>query len=39
MVIVATADPMHGIFGSESWKHEGAINNLVGKFVKSLPRE
>ena len=37
MVIVTTADPMHGIFGSESWKHEGAINNLVGKFIKSLP--
>jgi len=39
MIIVTTADPMHGIFGDESWKHEGAINNLVGKFIKSLPRE
>jgi CubicO group peptidase (beta-lactamase class C family) len=39
MIIVTTADPMHGIFGGESWKHEGAINNLVGKFINSLPRE
>ena len=37
MVIVTTADPMHGVFGSESWQHEGAINNLVGAFIKSLP--
>ena len=39
MIIVTTADPLHGIFGSESWKHEGAINNLVGKFINSLPNE
>jgi CubicO group peptidase (beta-lactamase class C family) len=39
MVIVTTADPMHGIFGGESWQHEGAINNLVGEFIKSLPKE
>jgi CubicO group peptidase (beta-lactamase class C family) len=37
MVIVTTADPMHDVFGDESWQHEGAINNLVGKFIKSLP--
>jgi CubicO group peptidase (beta-lactamase class C family) len=39
MIIVSTADPMHGIFGSESWKHEGAINNIVGEFISSLPTE
>jgi CubicO group peptidase (beta-lactamase class C family) len=39
MIIVTTADPMHGVFGSQSWKHEGAINNLVGRFIKSLPSE
>ena len=39
MIIVTTADPMHGVFGSESWKHEGAINNLVGEFINSLPSE
>jgi hypothetical protein len=37
MVIVTTADPMHDVFGDESWQHEGAINDLVGKFIKSLP--
>jgi CubicO group peptidase (beta-lactamase class C family) len=39
MIIVTTADPMHGVFGSESWKHEGAINNLVGEFINALPSE
>lgn len=37
MVIVTTADPMQGVFGEESWKHEGAINRLVGDFIESLP--
>jgi CubicO group peptidase (beta-lactamase class C family) len=37
MIIVTTADPMHGVFGGESWKHEGAINRLVGGFIDSLP--
>ncbi len=37
MVIVTTADPMHGVFGEESWQHEGAINKLAGEFIKSLP--
>ena len=39
MIIITTADPMHGVFGSESWKHEGAINNLVAEFINSLPSE
>jgi CubicO group peptidase (beta-lactamase class C family) len=39
MIIVTTADPMHGVFGAESWKHEGAINAMVGEFINSLPTE
>ena len=40
MIIVTTADPLHDVeFGEESWKHEGAIVDLVGKFIKSLPTE
>jgi CubicO group peptidase (beta-lactamase class C family) len=38
-IIVTTADPMHGVFGSASWKHEGAINAMVGEFISSLPKE
>jgi len=38
MIVVTAADPLYGIIGEESWKHEGAIINLVGKFIKSLPR-
>jgi CubicO group peptidase (beta-lactamase class C family) len=37
MIIVTTADPMHNVFGEESWQHEGAINKLVGEFIQSLP--
>ncbi len=39
MIIVTTADPMHDIFGDESWQHEGAINKLVGEFIEALPDE
>ena len=39
MVVVTTADPLHGILGDEAWKHEGAIIDLVGKFIKSFPKE
>jgi CubicO group peptidase (beta-lactamase class C family) len=40
MIIVTTADPLHDVeFGEESWKYEGAIVNLVGKFINSLPKE
>jgi CubicO group peptidase (beta-lactamase class C family) len=39
MVIVTTADPLHGIWGQESWALEGAIIDLVGKFIASLPIE
>ena len=38
MVIVTTADPLHEMWeGGDPWKYEGAINRLVGKFIKSLP--
>ena len=37
MVIVTAADPLYVILGSESWKYEGAIINMVGKFISKLP--
>lgn len=38
MVIVTTADPLHDLReGGDPWKYEGAINGLVGRFIKSLP--
>ncbi len=37
MVIVTTANPLHGVWGEESWKKEGAIIDLVGRFIASLP--
>jgi len=39
MVIVVTSDPFYLIHTSEAWKHEQANFNLVGKFIKSLPKE
>jgi CubicO group peptidase (beta-lactamase class C family) len=39
MVIVTTAYPFWLENTDESWKHEKATIDLVGKFVKSLPRE
>lgn len=41
MVIVTTADPLYGpdLAGEGGWKYEGAINDLVGEFIKSLPSE
>ena len=39
MIIVTTADPLHHLWDGNPWKYEGAINNLVGKFIKSLPKE
>jgi len=40
MVIVVTADPFYGkdVHG-QSWPHEKANLNLVGKFIKFLPKE
>jgi hypothetical protein len=37
MGIVTTADPFFGQHDGQSWKHEKAIINLVGDFIKSLP--
>ena len=39
MVIVVTSYPFYLQHDAESWKHELAIINLVGEFVKSLPSE
>jgi len=39
MVIVVTAYPFYLEHTSESWKHELANVNLMGKFIKSLPSE
>jgi len=39
MIIVTTADPLHHLPGGQGWKHEGAIIDLVGEFIKSLPKE
>ena len=39
MVIVTTADPFFGQHDGQSWKHEKATMNLVGDFIKSLPKE
>jgi CubicO group peptidase (beta-lactamase class C family) len=38
MIIVTTADPLHHLPEGEGWKFEGAIIDLVGKFIKSLPK-
>ncbi len=38
MVIVTTADPFYGKEEHwNSWRHEKAVINVVGKFIKSLP--
>jgi hypothetical protein len=37
MIIVTTADPMAFVVGDESWRHEGAIIDLVAEFIESLP--
>ena len=41
MIVVTTADPLYGpdFAGEGGWKYEGAIIDLVGKFVESLPSE
>ena len=41
MIIVTTANPLYGpdLAAGGGWEYEGAINNLVGKFIKSLPKE
>lgn len=39
MVIVAMSYPFQGQHDDESWRHERATINLVGKFIQSLPSE
>lgn len=39
MVIVTTANPLHGVWGEEAWAKEGAIIDLVGRFIASIPKE
>jgi CubicO group peptidase (beta-lactamase class C family) len=39
MVIVTTADPLHDKWDENHWKYEGAVNRMVGRFIKSLPKE
>ena len=39
MVIVTTADPFFAEHSDDSWKHESAIMNMVGRFIKTLPGE
>jgi len=39
MVIVTTADPLYELPAGAGWKYEGAIIDLVGKFISSLPKE
>jgi CubicO group peptidase (beta-lactamase class C family) len=40
MVIVTAADPLHDMWdGGDPWAYEGAINRMVGRFIKSLPSE
>ena len=39
MIIVTVADPFWQQHDDQSWKHESAIIELVGKFIRSLPTE
>jgi len=38
MVVVVTAEPFYKQHDEESWRHERAVLNLVGKFIASLPK-
>jgi CubicO group peptidase (beta-lactamase class C family) len=39
MIIVTTADPLYELPARAGWVFEGAIVDLVGKFIESLPKE
>jgi hypothetical protein len=39
MVIVTTADPFFAEHSGDSWSHEKAVMNMVGRFIKTLPEE
>ncbi len=38
MIIVTTADPLYELPAEAGWKYEGAIIDLVGRFIESLPK-
>jgi CubicO group peptidase (beta-lactamase class C family) len=38
MIIVTTADPLIGTIGAEAWPQQSKIIEVVGKFIKSLPK-
>lgn len=38
MIIVTTADPLYELPVEAGWQFEGAIINLVGRFIKSIPK-
>lgn len=38
MVIVTTANPLYELPAQEGWRYEGAIIDMVGKFIASLPK-
>jgi CubicO group peptidase (beta-lactamase class C family) len=38
MIIAVTSDPFYLQHDDEAWKHEQTNINLVGKFIKSLPK-
>jgi hypothetical protein len=37
MIVVTTADPLYELPVDAGWAFEGAIVDLVGKFIESLP--
>jgi len=39
MVVVTTADPFFAEHSGDSWAHESAIMNMVGRFIKTLSGE
>ncbi len=39
MIIVTTADPIYHLPAEQGWKYEGAIIDVVGKFIASIPNE
>jgi CubicO group peptidase (beta-lactamase class C family) len=39
MIIVVTSDPFYMQHDEVAWKHEQGNFNLVGKFIRSLPKE
>ena len=38
-VFITTANPLHDKWDENHWKYEKAINQLVGRFIRSLLNE